>query len=363
MPIDVKGARFVGGARCQAGRFDEVLQVLWAGIRTGIRQAPEVAPEGFALLEQGAARLAYVVSTKHRAAALRSVVPEPSKPADRLLVREATLAAVGEACCVSLAEWVEDRAGHRVEAKPAEPEIWRNLKADGKIDPSTPPPQLPTFTEVRVAINGAADSHRATVPDEQLASLQSELAYFRSLAHEQHEALRRRNAEIRLLRTPASPVEPDDSQHDPQGMPLASLGDLAAWAVQFEDDLVILPRALQAARKSPFDDVAAVETALRLLAGPYRQMRLGRLSKETWDEALRSARMRVTASAGEATYAQHDDAYFVRWRGAPRLLEWHLARGSNHDPRLTLRVYFFFDEDAGLTVVGYLPGHLPNTRS
>jgi len=355
--------RFAGGARCRAERFDEVLRSLWACVRAGVQQAPEAAPEGFALLEQGASRLAYVVSSKHRAAALRAVVPEPSKPADRLLVREATVGGIGDTCFLSLAEWIEDRAGHRVDAKPAEPDIWSTLKNDGTIDPSAPPPQLPTFTEFRVAINGAASSHQATPPAEQVTTLQGEVAYFRSLAHEQHEALRRRNAEIRRLRNPSDAVDAVGAQVHRASIPLSSLADLAAWAVQFEDQLVILPRALQAARKSPFEDVSAVETALRLLAGPYREMRRGRLPKESWDEALKNARMRLTSSAGDTTYGRHDDAYLVRWRGAPRLLEWHLARGSNHDQRSTLRVYFFFDEGAAMAVVGHLPGHLPNSRS
>jgi hypothetical protein len=293
---------------------------------------------------------------------MRAVVPEPSKPADRLLVREATVAGIGESCFLSLAEWIEDRAGHRVDAKPAEPEIWSTLRSDGTIDPSSAPLQLPTFTEFRVAINGAA-SNQSAAPAEQIATLQGEVAYFRSLAHEQHEALRRRNAEIRRLRSPSAPVDVPDAEAQPETMPLSSLADLAAWAVQFEDQLVILPRALQAARKSPFEDVSSVETALRLLAGPYREMRRGRLSKEAWDEALKNGRMRLTSSAGDTTYGRHDDAYVVRWRGAPRLLEWHLARGSSHDQRATLRVYFFFDEDAAMAVVGYLPGHLPNSRS
>lgn len=365
MPLSSTGARFALTGTCLPAHFDKLLRLLYAYASSGVRSAPDEPQEGLAITELGAARLHSIVASRVRVAAFRSVLPDSTKPADRLNCREVSIADVGGRCAVALAEWLEDRAGHRVESKSSRPDVWEKLIAGGMVANAAPAMQVPTFAEIRGALNGAGGATDAAVHQDtdRLEVVSSELTYYRSLAHELNEALRRSQARISSLQpsSPSSPGAAPETPPDPD--PLPSLADLASWSLQFEDRLLILPRALAAARKSDFIDVSIVETALRLLAGPYREMRHGRLSKDTWDAALANAHLKLTASAGDATYGQHKELYVVRWHGKPQLLEWHLGRGSSHDPLRTLRVYFFYDEELQIPVIGHLPTHLRNTKS
>lgn len=49
---------------------------------------------------------------------------------------------------------------------------------------------------------------------------------------------------------------------------------------------------------------------------------------------------------------------------SPRqLLEWHLTKGNDKDERRCLRIYFFWDPEMCVVVVGHLPSHLRNRMS
>ena len=57
------------------------------------------------------------------------------------------------------------------------------------------------------------------------------------------------------------------------------------------------------------------------------------------------------------------DTYFVVYQGKRRKLERHLRKGGGgKDPRNQLRIYFFWDDDNQLVVIGDLPEHL-DTRA
>jgi len=36
----------------------------------------------------------------------------------------------------------------------------------------------------------------------------------------------------------------------------------------------------------------------------------------------------------------------------------HLVKGTSRDPRFCMRIYFFWDDEENVVVVGHLPGHL-----
>jgi hypothetical protein len=130
--------------------------------------------------------------------------------------------------------------------------------------------------------------------------------------------------------------------------------------MQIEHDLEILPRALQETRKSEYSEPETLGAALCLLAGPYRRMRLGEIPQSVFTQLLAESGFRLSRSGGETTLEQQD-GYKVRWGGRVLPLDWHLAKGSSRDPRYCLRVYFLFDEEAGIPVVGWMPSHLPNS--
>jgi hypothetical protein len=64
-------------------------------------------------------------------------------------------------------------------------------------------------------------------------------------------------------------------------------------------------------------------------------------------------------SGGETTLT--NKGYNVLYGGRQRQLDQHLRKGGGRDPRYVMRVYFFWDDDQQMAVVGWLPGHLDNT--
>lgn len=157
---------------------------------------------------------------------------------------------------------------------------------------------------------------------------------------------------------------------DPQIPP--GLGDLADWT----DDnltgrLVILPRALrsiQFANKQSagqYEHTERLYRALILLAGPYRDSRLGLDgAKQRFEETLLSLELECRPPISDSSIGRFKDQYTVRYPAhsqRKREYELHLCHGNSREPRYAFRIYFFWDEDTSQVVVGHLPGHLDNS--
>jgi hypothetical protein len=198
-----------------------------------------------------------------------------------------------------------------------------------------------------------------------VADLGFELDYYRQLAEDQAEELRQLKARLRDSWRPSEQEsESDEEEGDVDSAePVSDLSGLQEWAMRNSDRITVLPRALNGAKKSLYENPAAVYSALELLAGPYRQQRLGLLDKAAYEEALAKSGMQFAGSVGPSVAGEHGNAYFVNWNGRKRFLEFHLLKGGGRDERYCLRVYFFWDEDTEQVVVGWLPSHLSNSLS
>lgn len=142
--------------------------------------------------------------------------------------------------------------------------------------------------------------------------------------------------------------------------PLASYDELEEWAGRhLAGRLVLLPRAVREAKDALFADPALVGRALRYLAGPYRAMRIegGEASRAAHARALAELGLENSGTGGDAQI--YADRFRVEWRGQKRLLDQHLKNGGNtRDPRRCLRIYYFWDEEEQLVVIGSLPSHI-----
>ena len=57
------------------------------------------------------------------------------------------------------------------------------------------------------------------------------------------------------------------------------------------------------------------------------------------------------------------DLYSVQYGGSRRPLDRHLKGGISRERRYGFRLYFFWDDESQLVVVGWLPSHLDNRAS
>jgi hypothetical protein len=138
---------------------------------------------------------------------------------------------------------------------------------------------------------------------------------------------------------------------------------LDEWASRYlSDRLRLLQRAARAAKKAEYSDLALACQALQLLAGPYRDMKLGVGSKPAFDQACADLGLELSRT-GEASIARYSGEYVVTYGGQRRELDLHLKKGAAREARNCLRIYFFWDDDAGQVVIGHLPGHLTTAVS
>jgi hypothetical protein len=141
-----------------------------------------------------------------------------------------------------------------------------------------------------------------------------------------------------------------------------SLDTLDEWALKHLSGRVeLLPRALRAASKSVYQDVNLVFDALILLANEYRSMRLGEIDREEFENACARLGVQVSPTGDHARLMQYRSEYEVEWpRGRKQLLDMHLKKGNDRDPRHCLRIYFVWDADSEQVVIGHLTDHLTN---
>lgn len=121
-------------------------------------------------------------------------------------------------------------------------------------------------------------------------------------------------------------------------------------------------RALQAVKKSEYGDPSFLYRALLLLRDHYVPMRRegGQDLRQKYEAALNELGLEETSTMAKNRVGEEGDTYFVRYGGMPRLLDRHLKAGNSRDPRYCFRLYFFWDEDDEIVVVGWLPSHLDN---
>jgi len=126
--------------------------------------------------------------------------------------------------------------------------------------------------------------------------------------------------------------------------------------------LELHPRAQRALKGSAYENPELVCRALDLLANQYLGMKnadteTGNL-REDFQKSLESLNLECSPSIAKDRAGAHGDEYFVIHRGRKCLLENHIKKGTSREPRKCLRIYFFWDAEEQVVVVGSLPGHL-----
>jgi hypothetical protein len=200
--------------------------------------------------------------------------------------------------------------------------------------------------------------------DGQRRQLEEEVAYWRGQARAQAKAHRAERAQLEARRA----AELARDQAVPQEEPAAStrvrkLSDIGDWAAENSDRIVILPRAISAARKSEYHQPPHVFEALEILAGTYPAVKSGVVDRSELKRRCDEAFLDIGGSVDRSVAGSAGDEYFVRWRGERRFLDQHLGRGNSRDPRFSMRIYFTWDEVDQVVVVGWLPGHLTASMS
>jgi len=85
-----------------------------------------------------------------------------------------------------------------------------------------------------------------------------------------------------------------------------------------------------------------------------------------YESALRDLELSESFSISSERVGEQGDEYFVIYPAGSarrRLLEMHLRKGTSHDPRHALRIYYFWDDETSQVVVGWLTSHLDTRQT
>lgn len=350
-------------------RFDEFLSASWKAMREVDAFLPEAPAAGIGDIHTQALPLSYAYDPVQRFAAFQWHAPVPRIAANdsaetassRLIRVEAFFV-----CPTSSLPKVGLRVCSLGQDEALSPPTW--WTALGLSDKPHDGP-VPSFMELAatLAANGSIGTSSADT-HEKLVNQAFELDYFRQLSGELAEELRLSQAKVRdlLAREVPKPTEQLAASADSAagvGMAIDDLSGLPAWAEANKDNITVLNRALSGAKKSIYETPSAVYQALAFLAGPYREFRLGRLPRATFDAQLEESPFKIDGSVGASVAGSQGEDYFVTWNGRRRFLDMHIGKGGGRDERYCLRIYYFWDDDTKKAIVGWLPGHLKNSLS
>lgn len=140
-----------------------------------------------------------------------------------------------------------------------------------------------------------------------------------------------------------------------------SLDELEEWCREhLAGEVEVLRRATQAAKKSDFADTELAYRALLLLRDAYVPMRRAPSPERhaAWQEGLRELQLEDSLTGDGPKYAP--EAYTVQYGGRRCELARHLKGRDSRDRKFGFRLYYFYDEEEQVAVVGHLPEHLDN---
>jgi hypothetical protein len=347
-------------AEVDPARFDEFIRVFWRYLRQISDDLPEQPLEGIGDLPARPGCLSYAFDKATRFAAFRGFIDAGDTEAPRLeqfdvffISPQSTKPRIG----------LRLQPLHRAAPNSLPPKWWTDeLQLPGAAHTGRP---LPGFLEL-VSILASRGDVVTTSAEVQavLTDTARELEYYRQLSASLSEDLRLANAKVRdLIARPQATAS--DTLTDIEDVPEPAVTDLSGlpeWAAQNSHRITVMPRALGAAKKAVYENPATVYAALELLAGAYRDSRMGTINREAFEDALKSTGLQLRGSAGQTGLGGNTgEDYHISWNGRRRVMDMHLAKGSGRDPRFCLRVYFFWDDDTQKAIVGWLPSHLDNS--
>ncbi len=129
--------------------------------------------------------------------------------------------------------------------------------------------------------------------------------------------------------------------------------------------LFLSARAGRSLKKAAYEDVRLVYQCLQLLATSYYAYRKGEKTYEDFTTDMHSvdSALKEAGAVTETAAGMYGDDYQIEYKGKKRLFERHIGKGTQKDPCKTMRIYYFWDEEDQIIVIGDLPMHLDNSLS
>ena len=145
-----------------------------------------------------------------------------------------------------------------------------------------------------------------------------------------------------------------------------SYEEIPTWIEEnYPGCLYLSSRAKRSLKKAAYEDVRLVYQCLQLLATSYYAYRMGSKTYEDFTTDMHNvdSGLKEAGAVTETAAGMYGDDYKIEYKGKKRLFERHIGKGTQKDPCKTLRIYYFWDDEDQIVVIGDLPMHLDNSLS
>lgn len=138
--------------------------------------------------------------------------------------------------------------------------------------------------------------------------------------------------------------------------------EMEEWCTQYlPDRLVFTTRARRAIKDTEnlYSDVQLVYRCLLFLGQEYYDTKIGNCEGKLLQSKLDSLQIENRPSVTPSQAGQYEEEYYYTdSKGIKHLVDMHLTRGKGRDSRNTLRIYYYWDDEASKVVVVSLTKHL-----
>ncbi len=146
--------------------------------------------------------------------------------------------------------------------------------------------------------------------------------------------------------------------------PLEDYQKIEEWCAQhLSGHIIVLPKAIRETRRNGASSVIVkFNDALLLLRDFYVPMRRGieGYSRIRFDEKCRELGLEESACFSTPGAIKQFPEYSIQYNGQKRWMERHLKFGQGYDLQHMFRIYFYWDDDEQVLVIGNMPTHLDN---
>lgn len=241
--------------------------------------------------------------------------------------------------------------------------IWEGVVERARLWDVHTTPKAPTFITVAAAALASGGLTAINDQSQALADARDEVEYYRDLSRSQARLLK----EQKSLAGGFNVVSADQNEVPAAGpssqVDTTSLKNLDQWATLNSDRIVVMPRAISAAKRSPYENPPLVYECLDLLANEYRLTKLGEIDRNAFKDKCISMGLDLGRSVEPSRAGEAGEEYFVRWCGRRLWLDQHIGKSTARDPRFILRIYYTWSEADSKVIVGWLPSHLTNSKT
>lgn len=195
-------------------------------------------------------------------------------------------------------------------------------------------------------------SNKINIAESEVDQMRKENQKYVSINYANQMRIRNLEKQIQEIRGKKAEIEyPTEYSQIPQ------------WVeTHFRGKIELSNRALRALKEAVYCDIELVGKALELLATEYFDLKLGVGDKAVYDAKLKELYLKDEQAISKVSAGEQGEEYYIKYNGQKKKFDKHLSKGDGRDPRKCLRIYYFWDDETNMVVIGSLPYHL-NIRS